>query len=62
MLARKEAGSASQGVSMARRHSQEGQVYEKGKNWIGRWREDIVQADGKIRRIRRPAFYGQHYG
>ena len=43
---------------MARRHFQEGQVYEKGKNWIGRWRGDIVEADGKIRRIQRPAFSG----
>jgi hypothetical protein len=35
MLARKEAGSASQGVSMARRHFQEGQVYEKAKTGLG---------------------------
>lgn len=38
---------------MARRRFQEGQVYKRGKSWIGRWREDILQQDGDVRRIRR---------
>ena len=38
---------------MARRRFQEGQVYRKGKTWIGRWREDVIMPDGNVRRIRR---------
>src|SRR5262249_30043590 len=37
---------------------QEGQVYRKSKNWIGRWREDIVEANGTVRRIRRARVIG----
>jgi len=43
---------------VARRRFQEGQVYKKSKNWIGRWREDIVEANGKVRRIRRARVIG----
>ena len=43
---------------MARRRFQEGQVYRKSKNWIGRWREDIVDANGQVRRIRRARVIG----
>jgi integrase len=43
---------------MARRRFQEGQVYRKGKSWIGRWREDVVVTDGNVRRIRRARAIG----
>jgi hypothetical protein len=56
--ARKEAESASQGKSMARRRFQEGQLYKKGKNWVGRWSVDIVQGDGQVVRIRRARVIG----
>jgi integrase len=54
----KRAESASQGKSMARRRFQEGQVYKKGKNWIGRWREDIADANGYVHRVRRARVIG----
>jgi integrase len=43
---------------VARRRFQEGQVYKKRKNWIGRWREDIVDANGFVRRVRRARVIG----
>ena len=35
---------------MARRRYQDGCVYRRGDVWVGRWREDEVDAEGKIRR------------
>jgi integrase len=43
---------------MARRRFQEGQVYKRGKSWIGRWREDILLPSGSVRRIRRARAIG----
>ncbi len=46
---------------MARRRYQKGRVFLRGKTrmvWVGRWREDIVQQDGTIRRIHRSAVLG----
>ena len=43
---------------MARRRFQEGQVYRRGKSWIGRWREDILLSSGNVRRIRRARAIG----
>lgn len=33
---------------MAGRRFRKGQVYKKGKNWIGQWREDIIHSDGTL--------------
>ena len=38
------------GVKMARRRYQKGGVRRRGKRWKVRWREDVVLADGTIRR------------
>src|SRR5256885_9677633 len=40
--------------SMARRRYQKGSVFLRGKNpvWVGRYREDLIQPDGKIVRKR----------
>ena len=49
------------GGSMARRRYQKGRVFLRGQNecvWVGRWREDMVQTDGSIRRIERSAILG----
>ena len=46
---------------MARRRYQFGRVFLRGKKcpkWIGRWREDVIQPDGSIRRIERSAILG----
>ena len=43
-----------QGESMARRRYQKGRVILRGKVnsvWVGRWREDVIGADGVTRRI-----------
>src|SRR5712672_450173 len=55
---RKGAESTSKEASMARRRFQEGQVYKRGKSWIGRWREDILLPSGNIKRIRRARAIG----
>jgi len=38
------------GVKMARRRYQKGSVRRRGKRWKFRWREDVVLADGTIKR------------
>jgi hypothetical protein len=46
---------------MARRRYQFGRVFLRGKKcpkWIGRWREDVIQPDGSIRRIERSTTLG----
>lgn len=46
---------------MARRRYQKGRVFLRGKRcpvFVGRWREDMVQADGSIKRIERSAILG----
>lgn len=48
-----------QGESMARRRYQKGRVILRGKVnsvWVGRWREDVIGADGVTRRIERSEF------
>jgi integrase len=59
----KAAASASleTGGSMARRRYQKGRVFLRGRKepvWVGRWREDMVRADGSVRRIERSAILG----
>jgi integrase len=44
--------------SLARRRYQKGQVQRRGESWIGRWREDYVDNDGLVRRIRRSQVVG----
>jgi len=46
---------------MARRRYQKGRVFLRGQKqrvWIGRWREDMLQTDGTVRRIERSAILG----
>ncbi|HEX2711127.1 MAG TPA: site-specific integrase [Candidatus Acidoferrales bacterium] len=46
---------------MARRRYQKGRVFLRGNAnpvWVGRWREDVIGADGKTRRIERSAVLG----
>jgi len=40
---------------MARRGFQQGSLFQRGtrkKVWVARWREDVIQTDGTIRRVR----------
>ncbi|MCJ7502585.1 MAG: site-specific integrase [Acidobacteriia bacterium] len=46
---------------MARRRYQKGRLFLRGrkvKNWIGRWREDMLQTDGTIRRSEKAEVLG----
>lgn len=46
---------------MARRRYQRGSVVLRGKRepvWVGRWREDVIDSDGSIRRIRKNEVLG----
>jgi integrase len=50
-----------QGESMARRRYQKGRVILRGKAnpaWVGRWREDVIGANGVTRRIERSEILG----
>src|SRR5579885_3176266 len=50
-----------QGESMARRRYQKGRLILRGKTnpvWVGRWREDVIGADGVTRRIERSDILG----
>lgn len=55
------AESASEG-SMARRRYQTGRIFTRGQNhrrvYVGRWREDIEEPDGQIRRVERSVVLG----
>ena len=44
---------------MARRRYQRGSLKLVGSSWIGRWREDIIGSDGRLRRIRRAQVLGR---
>jgi integrase len=46
------------GGSLARRRYQVGSLILRGDNWIGRWREDVITADGVVSRIRRSQVIG----
>lgn len=43
---------------MARRRHQTGRVTVRGKKFFGRWREDVIQADGTIKRVERAMVLG----
>lgn len=46
---------------MARKRYQHGRVFLKGKKnekWVGRYREDVLEMDGKTRRVRRSVILG----
>jgi len=48
-------------VGVARRRFQSGRLFKRGKRrkaWIGRWREDVMLADGTIGEIRRSVVLG----
>jgi integrase len=50
-----KAGRAIPGGKMARRGFQQGSLFQRGtrkKVWVARWREDVIQTDGTIRRVR----------
>jgi integrase len=52
-----------QGGTLARRRYQLGTLRLRGKRtkvWTLRWREDIVESDGRIRRVKREAVIGTH--
>lgn len=47
--------------SMARRRYQRGSVFLRGKRnsvWVGRWREDIIMPNGKVKRVRKSEVLG----
>jgi len=49
---------------MARRRYQKGRVFLRGQKervWVGRWREDMVQIDGTVRRVERSAVLGAQH-
>jgi len=46
---------------MARRRYQRGHLFLRGKDrkvWIGKWREDVIQQDGSVRRVRKSEILG----
>ncbi len=45
---------------MARRRYQKGRLFLRGKTpvWVGRWREDVVTADGLVKRIEKSTVLG----
>ncbi len=46
---------------MARRRYQKGRLFLRGKRtpvWVGRWREDIITADGSVKRIEKSTVLG----
>ena len=48
-------------MKVARRRYQHGSVFKRGKRrkvWVGRWREDVIQVDGKRGRIQRSVVLG----
>jgi integrase len=45
-------------VNMARRRYQRGSIRRRGNRWYLRWREDVVLADGTIRREQRTTLLG----
>ena len=42
---------------MAHRRFKKGYVYQ-GAIWYGRWREDVIQADGKVVRVQNDVVLG----
>jgi integrase len=50
------------GADMARRRYQTGCVYRRGNVWLGRWREDVVTAEGKVvRKLRTETYNVEDY-
>lgn len=50
-----------EGGSMARRRYQKGRVFLRGRKervWIGRYREDVIQEDGSVRRVEKAVILG----
>lgn len=50
--------STSRKDTLARRRFQTGSLYLKGKNWMGRWREDVILSDGSVKRERKTQAIG----
>lgn len=49
------------GESLARKRYQKGRVFLRGKAnpvWVGRWREDVIGADGRTQRVERSEVLG----
>lgn len=57
-LARQGQQIGERGGSLARRRYQKGMAVRKGDNWVGRWREDEIGIDGRVRRVRRSRIIG----
>jgi integrase len=56
-----QARRAIEGGTMARRRFQRGSLFQRGKRqkvWVARWREDVINADGTMGRMRRSAVIG----
>ena len=47
---------------MARRRYQRGCLFKRGTNWILRYREDVLDADGNPLRVHRSVMLGQFSG
>ena len=46
---------------MARKRYQRGHLFLRGKDrkvWVGKWREDVIQQDGSVRRVRKSEVLG----
>src|SRR6266850_7600406 len=52
--------STGKGGSLARKRFQKGTLFLRGKNpvWVGRYREDVIGADGQVRRERKAIVLG----
>lgn len=46
------------GLSIARRRYQRGSLSKEGDRWLGRWREDVADDTGAVRRVRRKQVIG----
>jgi integrase len=46
------------GVNLARRRYQKGSIRRRGDRWDVRWREDVILADGSVRREQRTTLIG----
>jgi integrase len=61
MIAREGQPFDGPGESLARKRYQKGRVFLRGKAnpaWVGRWREDVIGADGSTRRVERSEVLG----
>jgi len=46
------------GIAVARRRFQRGQLIRSGDNWLGRWREDVADDTGAVKRVHKKEVIG----